>query len=315
MIFRLMAEQTKEDEHKHWCDLEVSNSEVSRDAKSTKESSLTAKINSAKANADELKLKIDDLDGDVVELMRYMNEAKELRLEGKTENALAIKDAQAAQTAIAKAAAVLTTFYKDSGSIAKESWESFLQTKDEPVVTVADLSTMTDGATELPVKPETWTSSYTGVVDPTAPGEGVLAVLESTAADFSKMEADTKAQDASDQKQFDVDMQDATVDKMKKAKEAEMKADEKTRETDKVRSMEKMRQHAEKEHGAVEQYLVDLKGTCGDDLASDSGSTKYGDRKAARDDEIAALKDAKTTLENAFKGADGSELVQIAKHA
>lgn len=288
MIFRLMAEQTKEDEHKHWCDLEISNSEASRDDKSIKVTSLASKIKSLKANSAALTLGIQDLDKKADDLMKYMNEATEVRKEGKQENAVAIKDAQAAQTAIAKATAVLTTFYKNSGQIEKESWE-FLQTS----------------ADELPKKPETWTSSYTGVTDPENAQAGVLAVLQSTAADFSKMEADTKSQEASDQKAFDEDIQAATIDKAKTVKESEMKADEKKRADDKVRSMEKSHQHVTSEHAAVEQYLTDLEGSCG----KSGEDAKYNARKGARDDEIKALKDAKSTLENAFTGKGEEEKV------
>ena len=42
-----------------------------------------------------------------------------------------IKDAEDAQTAIAQAIAVLRTFYKESGEVAKEAWESFVQLKAE----------------------------------------------------------------------------------------------------------------------------------------------------------------------------------------
>merc|ERR1740121_2705075 len=88
--------------------------------------SLEAKIKDAKASADELAIKIKDLDEKVVKLTEFMKEATEVRAEGKKENKLAIKDAEDAQAAIAKAQAVLTTYYKESGMIEKEPWE-FIQ--------------------------------------------------------------------------------------------------------------------------------------------------------------------------------------------
>merc|ERR1719324_1653213 len=51
------------------------------------------------------------------------------RAADKKENEATIKDAEDAQTAIAQAIAVLKTFYKESGEVAKESWEAFAQTK------------------------------------------------------------------------------------------------------------------------------------------------------------------------------------------
>merc|ERR1719460_2665910 len=50
------------------------------------------------------------------------------RAADKKENEATIKDAEDAQTAIANAIAVLRTFYKESGEVAKESWEAFAQT-------------------------------------------------------------------------------------------------------------------------------------------------------------------------------------------
>merc|ERR1719379_1115629 len=115
----------------------------------------------------------------VSSITAHLKEATEMRAEGKSENELAIKDSQAAQAAIANAVAVLTDFYKESGAVAKESWE-LLQEKKKGV--------------DLPEKPETWDSGYTGVADPKGQPDGIITVLEATAADFAAMEADTHAQ-------------------------------------------------------------------------------------------------------------------------
>merc|ERR1719231_865573 len=45
MIFRLMAEQKDEDEHKDWCDMETEKSTESKDDKDEKVKELTAKVN------------------------------------------------------------------------------------------------------------------------------------------------------------------------------------------------------------------------------------------------------------------------------
>merc|ERR1719506_1134557 len=79
---------------------------------------------------------------------------------------------------------------------------------------------------KLPKNPVTWDSSYTGVADPTKADSGVIAVLTACAADFSKMEADARAQEISDQEQFDKDMSASKIDKAKNQKESEMKSDE-----------------------------------------------------------------------------------------
>merc|ERR1719420_585104 len=54
MIFRLMAEQKDEDDHKNWCDMELEKSTGSRDNKAEKKEELTDKLNEAKATVQEL---------------------------------------------------------------------------------------------------------------------------------------------------------------------------------------------------------------------------------------------------------------------
>merc|ERR1719335_828291 len=123
-----------------------------------------------------------------------MKESTEIRNTGKKENALALKDSEDAQKSLADAIAVLTAFYKESGEVKKEPWE-FIQ---EPV--------------KLPKNPATWDSGYTGVADPKKPG-GILTVLENVLSDFEKMEADTKSQEAVDQKEFEETMKSNKIEK------------------------------------------------------------------------------------------------------
>merc|ERR1712078_619863 len=112
-------------------------------------------------------------------IITFVKEATEIRQTGKKENALALKDAQQAQTSLTNAIAVLQTFYKESGEIPKEPWE-FIQ---KPV--------------NLGKKPSTWDAGYTGVADPDNKG-GIISILEAVLSDFEKMEAETKSQEAQD---------------------------------------------------------------------------------------------------------------------
>merc|ERR1712187_535175 len=52
MIFRLMAEQKDEDDHKNWCDLEMSKTNASETDKTGKIATLALKIQEAKASAE-----------------------------------------------------------------------------------------------------------------------------------------------------------------------------------------------------------------------------------------------------------------------
>merc|ERR1719333_1305905 len=111
----------------------------------------------------------------ISDIVSFMKEATEIREVGKKENKLAIKDAKDAQSSLTNAIAVLEAFYKESGEVKKEPWE-FIQA---PV--------------KLPKDPKLWDSEYTAVADPKKADTGIIAILERVAADFSKMEAETKA--------------------------------------------------------------------------------------------------------------------------
>jgi len=285
MIFRLMAEQKDEDDHKNWCDKEMEKTETSIEDKDDKVEELTSKINDAEATVSQLTEDIKDANVMISKIVAFMSEATEIRKIGKGENKVAIKDAQDAQTAVANAVAVLTEFYKSSGEVPKKDWE-FAQV----------------GGVDLSDKPDTWGASYTGVSDPDKQPGGIITILEKCSEDFAKMEADTRAQEASDQETFDEDMQTNDIEKAKRSKEAEMKANQKKRLVDKINALNKTKKHVSDELEATEQYKKDLQPACVD------GDSTYEDRKSARTKEIGALHKAQDILAEAFK--EGSAFLQ-----
>jgi uncharacterized coiled-coil DUF342 family protein len=291
MIFRLMAEQKDEDDHKNWCDREVSKTKKMRDNHRDKLEELNTKIEEESATVSKLTEEISEADDMILRITKFMKEASDVRKTGKKENELAIKDAEDAQTAVANAIAVLTDFYKESGEIAKEPYE-FIQAK---------------APQELPDQPSTWDSSYTGVADPKAQPGGIVTILETCAEEFAKMEADTKAQEASDEEAYQAAMSENDIEKTRRAKESEMKASEKKRRVGKRGDLEKKRKHVSDELDATNQYFQDLGPAC---LAGDSS---YRERKAARAKEIKALQMAQGILKDAFKDKQG--FLQIRRHA
>merc|ERR1719440_782169 len=153
---------------------------------------------------------------------------------------------------------------------------------------------MQTGDVELPEKPSTWDASYTGVTDPNEEGTGVLAILAKIAEDYERMEAETKAAEETDEKDFQADMTAQTVEKAEKVKDSEMKTQRKDSLIQKLDHMATEKSHLTKELEAVIQYLKDLEPACV------IGDSSYEDRKQARADEIAALRKAQTILEEAF---------------
>jgi len=291
MIFRLMDEQKQEDEHKHWCDQEIKKTDVMIEDKDTKIDDLKAEIDVEKAKVQSLKEDIVAADNMISEIVTFKKESTEIREAGKKENKLAIDDSETAQKALANAIAVLTDFYKESGKVAKEPWE-FIQ---EPV--------------KLPENPATWDNSYTGVSDPKAQPSGIITTLETVMADFAKMESETKAQEAEDQKEYEQAMSDNDIEMTRRQTESDMKSDEKKRRSGKIADLESSKKDTNAELEKTLQYEEDLKPACVD---TDAGAS-YEDRKGARSDEIKALQTAQVTLEEAFK-EKATKFLQINRH-
>jgi len=281
MIFRLKSEQTDEDKHKDWCDQALGKTDASIEDKKAKMEELKAKIDDAVGQAAALLVDMNEADAMVGKITEHVKEATEIREIGKRQNALAIKDAQDAQTALANAVAVLKDHYKESGEVPKESWE-FIQTRRAPI--------------DLPDTPSTWDSAYTAVADPAKQPGGIIAVIEQVSADFAEMASDTAAQESSDKEIFDEDMKNCDIEKARRTKESEVKGQERRRQLDKQKSLEMERKGVKGELEATEQYLKDLQPACVE------GNSTYEERKANRTKEVEALKEAQELLSNAFEG-------------
>jgi len=277
MIFRLMDEQTSEDKHKNWCDKELSETEKSKSDKEDKIKEVSAEIKKLAGTIQSLVKDIEAAQKMIAKITGFMKEATEIRETGKKENKEAIKDSQVAQDAVAEATSVLETFYKESGMIEKKPYELV----QKPV--------------KLPDDPKTWDSSYTGVADPKNAKSGVVSVLKAVATDFAKMEADTRAQEATDQQAYDKEMSSSKIEKARRATENEMKSAEKKRMVEDMEQKKKSKKHVSAELEAVSQYLADLKPAC------ITGDSSYEDRKKAREKEIDALRKAQDILQDAFK--------------
>jgi len=286
MIFRLMSEQKDEDDHKNWCDQELEKTDTMKEHKEDKIEDLTTKIEEHKADVMDLTEDIASAEEMMAEIEAHMEKSTDMRNDGKNENAISLKDSEAAQNAVASATAVLEQFYKESGAVKKEEYE------------------LVQRGVDLPAEPSTWDAGYTGVADPSAQPGGILTILERTAADFAKMEADTRAQETMDQKAYEEDMKDCTIEKARRTKESEMKTSEKKRLSDKIDAMTKSRKHSQSELDATEQYLKDLQPACV------SGDSSYEDRKAARATEIKALQKVQGILTDAFKEKEAGSFMQ-----
>merc|ERR1719299_168558 len=190
-----MEEANEEAEHKGWCDTELSTNEQTRKEKTAAVETLHAEIDELEASIAKLTQEIADLTKAVAELDAAMAKATEIRQEEKAKNTETIKDSQEAQTAVAQAITVLKEFYAKAGEAT-----ALLQ--------------------QQPVAPEIFDSPYKGMQ---AENGGVVGMLEVIQSDFARLEAETKAAEASAQTEYDEFMTDSSVDKAAKTKDIEHK--------------------------------------------------------------------------------------------
>jgi len=279
MIFRLLAEQKTDIDHQNWCIHELDQTNSSKANREDQIDELHGKMDEQTATSQQLTIEIEESDGIVAKLVSHMREATEIRNIGKKENSLAEKEAQNAQKAIAHATAILQAFYKDSGALGKEGGK------------------LIQRGIDLPDEPGTWSSSYTGVADPHNQPNGIITVLKSVAADFATMEANTVAQEQTDQKQYEKDMLLSKLDKARRMKEIDMKGQEKKVLDGKILSLKDKIKHTSGELAAVNKYLKDLEPACM------HGNFTLESRQVSRSEEINALQEARTILEDAFLGS------------
>merc|ERR1719387_3067765 len=275
MVFRLMKEQKDEDDHKNWCDKELTTTNQTIDEKTTKKEELQTSIDSLTAQIASLDADIKKNTVDISEMESAIATAVEDRQAESAENKATIKDAQDAQNAVSNAIAVLEDFYKNIGGIPKADWE------------LAQVSRTARRAKQDPEAPSAGFEagdSYTG----TSGGTAVVDLLTQVATDFASMEAQAKSDETTQQDEHDQWLTATKVDKAAAEKDTEMKS------ARKLEGKMKDKDHNDKELEATEEYMVNLQPACVE------GDSSYEERKAARTTEIEALKSAETILDEAF---------------
>merc|ERR1719453_1423492 len=86
MIFRLMDEQKKEDEHKDWCDQEIKKTNVMKTDKDDKIADLEAEIKVENGEVSGLTAEIKAANKMIADIVAFVNEATDIRNTGKAEN-------------------------------------------------------------------------------------------------------------------------------------------------------------------------------------------------------------------------------------
>jgi hypothetical protein len=286
MITRLLNEANEDAQHEGFCDKEIGKSKVTRNKLSEDIDGLQAAVEDGKATIMMLAEEIATLTKEVAELDASVKEATKIRSEEKAINKVTVEDAQAAQTAVAAATAVLKTFYEKASlatgllqtdasrpKMGTDEWDSLANPNYEgPAIDKGHKEGM-----------QTFGKKYTGQQDEAG---GVMAMLEVILSDFSNVEADTKAAETKAQETYDEFMVDSKKTKATKLKKIEMDEADKAAAELKLQEDTKDMKGTQDELLAADRYYEKLVPQC-----IDQGQT-WEERVAAREAEIASLKEA-----------------------
>merc|ERR1712179_845789 len=115
---------------------------------------------------------------------------------------------------------------------------------------------------------------------------GVVGMLEVIESDFARLEADTKAAEATAQKEYDTFMTDSKVDKEAKSTDIEHKTAKKQDESQALTVKKEDLEGTQKELDAALAYFDKLKPSCVD------AGVSYASRVERRKEEIESLQEA-----------------------
>jgi len=267
MITRMQEDTVADAEKDAWCKKELGTNEQTRTTKQQAVESLRGEISKLETDIEDLGEDIADLAKETAKLAEDMGEATKLRNKEKEENEETIKDAKAAQEAVAQAVVALNAFYGKT-----EKKESLLQ----------------QGAEEDPKPPKTFEGDYTGMES-----GGVTAMLEIIQSDFAKSQTETEAEEEENESKYNKFMADAKADEAAKKKESELKTSTKTKKEGELTNKKVDLRTTEKALASANKYYEDLKPQC-----INIGPTRE-EKIAARKEEIKSLKQVLEILENA----------------
>jgi len=262
LISRLETEAAAEADHKQWCDEELKDNKLTREAKTRKSNELQTKVDKLTANINSLAQQITDLKAQEAALQKAIKEYTEGRAKERETNEQTIKDTKEAQVALTQALEVLKEFYEKSGA-------EFVQAKSH----VAQVPEM---------------AKYTGQQDSK---KGVVGILEVIQSDFARLQADTESAENQAQREYEEYTATAKADSEAKHKDAFDKSMLKDRKEHERKLTNKDLRSVMDGLKAANEYYDTLKPQCLEVHVS------HEERVRLREEEIASLQQAYEILD------------------
>merc|ERR1719399_2362281 len=297
MVDKLMQEAREEAEHKGFCDTEMGTNQQTRDMKSDEVAELTASSDELTANIEKLAGEAADLTANIADIDAAVAKATMERTEEKTKNTQTIADAQVAAEATGRALVVLQEFYeKAAGATAFaqedadaegdefQTWHARAAVRQARATAKLDLAQLGE---EVPGAPETFDKPYTGMG---GSNTGVVGMLEVIQSDFARLESETTSSEAEAASAYKKFMTESSNNKAVKDTNLKHKQSQRAEKEQKLNSAKKDLGTTQEELDAAMAYYEKLKPSCVDQGIS------YEDRVARRKEEIEALKEALSIL-------------------
>jgi len=267
MIAKLLKEAQEEATQKAFCDTEMGKSKKSQAEKTATIDKLQTRIDGADATIAELTEAVATLEAEVAAIDKAQAEATEIRTKESADNKAAISDFRQSADAVVAAMGVLKSFYEGTALIQTKAAKS-----SRP--------------------------SFGGAKSDT--GSSIISVLEVAESDFTTLLAETETAEDAAAAAYEKQTEENKVSKSTKEADAKAKSSE-------IKSLTVQLGHHKEDHAstsseldAVNSYIDKLRPQCEEKAMS------YEEKKAAREAEIAGLKEALEILE-------GSALLQSPK--
>lgn len=267
LLQRLLAEEGEETEHKGWCDTELATNAQTRKSKGVEAEALRADIDGLEASIHELANDIVAFESDIAELKKDVANATADRMAESKQNKDTISEAVGAQASLAEAIKSLEDFYRKAEG-ATALLHRTARVSQEP--------------------PPIFDGPYKGLG---AESGGVLALLDVIKSDFARLEASTKAAEASAQHDHDKFLEDSKILQVQKETDLKHSKEQKHAKEESILDKKSDLENAESQLSAALESYEKLKPTC-----MDVGMS-YEERTRRRQDEIDALKQALRILE------------------
>eukprot|EP00928_Gymnodinium_smaydae_P078582 TRINITY_DN62705_c0_g1_i1.p1 TRINITY_DN62705_c0_g1~~TRINITY_DN62705_c0_g1_i1.p1 ORF type:complete len:701 (-),score=180.71 TRINITY_DN62705_c0_g1_i1:53-2155(-) len=277
LVARLESEASSEADQKSYCDTEMGKAVSARDAQQLEKEQQSSIVSGKKAEKDQLMQDIAALSQEIADLNKGLNEATQLRSEEKSDNEKTIADAGAGKVAVEDAIRILQTYYESQGDAA------LLQAGYTPPNADREGKTVADRAPEM-----SYSGDYRGAQDAS---KGIIGLLQVIQSDFERTESTVRQAETDAVEKFQKFETDTQADIGAKEGEKSTKEKAVTDAEDAITTAIDALNDATGLHEGAQKELEQLKAMCVD------GEESYAERKAQREKEIDALKQALTILD------------------